>query len=269
MKMTTQNKRAYTQAGAERGFTAMEVAMVATVIAILALIVIPIFRNRVNAAKIAAAQADISSLMKAEVLAHADSDFYYRLEDLDNTTNSADPSTVPPPLGVTIETPIMAYSTNRSGVDTTRNPVGMNLTQWRGLAGTVDNPRFKGPYATFTKVEEYATLRNTFPIYFRSTNGNQYAAIRDIPQGSPMAGHASLFDAEDNRIPIDPWGNPYLFFPAVPYETAYNYNCIISLGPNGLPGDGTDSITYEDYRRESNPGTTFQLGKDDDIEVRF
>lgn len=277
--MKTKYTRPFARTGDERGFTAMEVAMVATVIAILALIVVPIFRNRVEEAKISAARADINSLVKAETLAHADSDFYYRLEDLDNITMAADASTNPPNNGITIETPPMYYRTAMSTADTSRNPMGLDLPRWRVLAGTQDNPRFKGPYATFTKVEDYKTLRDTNPVLFRSTNGNQYAAIRDIPQGSPMAGDPAIYDAEDNRIPVDPWGNPYLFFPAVNNpdlnnpdpgnEANFNYNSIFSLGPDGLPGDGTGPNGYQNFLREMYNGQPYQLGKGDDIEVRF
>ena len=49
------------------GFTAIEIAMVAAVIAILSLIVLPIFRNRVEDAKIAAAQADLEATLNCGV----------------------------------------------------------------------------------------------------------------------------------------------------------------------------------------------------------
>jgi hypothetical protein len=253
----------------------MEIAMVATVIAILALIVIPIFRNRVNEAKIAAARADISSLMKAEILAHADTDFYYRLEDLDNVQMAADASTQPPSLGITIETPPIVYYAG-PGSDT-NNPRGLDLPSWRVLAGTQNNPKFKGPYATLTRTEEYNKLRTAFPILFRNSNGDQYSAIRDLPSGSALLGNSSLYDSEQNRIPVDPWGNPYLFFPENPLETSYSYNAIYSMGPDGLPADDETRQVYfsnvrQDYTREGKSitdPTDDLLGKGDDLEVRF
>ena len=55
-----------------RGFTAIEVSAVATIIAILALILIPIMRGRVDEAKRVAATEDMSGIEKAETLAFAD-----------------------------------------------------------------------------------------------------------------------------------------------------------------------------------------------------
>ena len=72
---------------------------------------------------------------------------------------------------------------------------------------------------------------------------------------------------------MDPWGNPYLFFPSTG-ETTYNYNSIISMGPNGLPGDGNAGNVRQAYLREYapqvNPGNPERwIGRDDDLEVRF
>ena len=245
----------------DRGFTAMEIAMVATVIAILALIVMPIFRNRVNEAKIAACQADLYSLMKAEMLAQADTDYYFRLEDLDNVQNNI-PGAAPSD-GVTLEIPIMIYS---GRVDPQLPLPGLRLDQWRNLAGTDENPRFKGPYATFTRVEKYGDLRLLRPEFFR-TSLSEYAAFRNIDSGFSTD---NLFDSLENRIPVDPWGNPYLFFPPSS-DSAYNYAAIYSTGPDGMPGKGQPT-TRENFRREgvdlanSNDDV---LGTGDDYEVRF
>ena len=43
----------------ERGFTAVELSMVVTVIAILALLILPLFQRQTDEARITAAQGDI------------------------------------------------------------------------------------------------------------------------------------------------------------------------------------------------------------------
>jgi general secretion pathway protein G len=249
-----------------RGFTAMEIAMVATVIAIFALLVIPLFRNRVEEAKIAAARADLASLMKAEIMAHADTGYYFRLEDLDNVINNA-PNPLPAGWsGVTIETPPLVYV---PGADN-RSPRNLTLQEWYALAGTTSSPKWKGPYVTMNRTITYGELRATGSPLLRTFNGGLYSAIRDIPVGGWGGGNANLYDSDKNRIPIDPWGNPYLFFPPL-NESSYNYCSIISLGPDGLPGAG-QPYTRENLVREgadiNNPNDDV-LGTGDDLEVRF
>ena len=254
----------------ERGFTAIEITMVATVIAILALIVIPIFRARVDEAKIAAAQADLSSFMKAEQLAQADTGFFLRLEDLDNVMNS-DPDPVPAPwTGITLETPpLVFYPGIKQRIET---PNGLTKGEWHALAGTRSVPKHKGPYTAITRAVPYSELRAAGSILLRSSHGFQYAPIRDLPQGGAPVQDADLYDSPENRIPVDPWGNPYLFFPATG-ETTFNYNSIVSLGPNGLPGDGNAPNVREAYLREycrnvsANPD--HWLGHGDDLEKTF
>jgi prepilin-type N-terminal cleavage/methylation domain-containing protein len=242
-----------------RGFTAIEMAMVATVIAILALIVMPLFRNRVEEAKLAAAKADLESLMKSEILAQADTSFFFRLEDLDNVINN-DPAIVPA-AGITIETPPVIFYPPY-----TKDPRSLTLDEWHNLAGTKSTPKFKGPYCTFTHTAPYSEALVDYPYLFRSVNSG-YSPIRDLRQGGYRpAGDPGVFsDAPNNRIPVDPWGNPYLFFPPTE-ETSYNYSAIYSLGPDGLPGDAGNGmgITAASYLRE-----TGVLGTGDDLEVRF
>ncbi len=260
------NWRKWRRRGEERGFTAMEIAMVATVIAIFALMVIPLFRNRVEEAKIAAAQADLTSLMKAEIMAHADTGFYFRLEDLDNVINNA-----PNPLpggwsGVTIETPPLVYV---PGADN-RSPRNLTLQEWYALAGTSASPKWKGPYVTMNRTITYGELRASGSPLLRTVNGGQYSPIRDIPVGGFGGGNANLYDSDKNRIPIDPWGNPYLFFPPL-NESNYNYCSIFSLGPDGLPGNGQPFIRQNLVREGAdinNPNDDV-LGTGDDLEVRF
>src|SRR5689334_11618569 len=73
------------------GFTAIEISAVATIIAIMALILIPIVRNRVEEARKVAAQDDMAGIEKAESLAYGYSNFYFRLQDLSRPESASDP----------------------------------------------------------------------------------------------------------------------------------------------------------------------------------
>ena len=66
-----------------RGFTAIEVSAVATIIAILALILIPIVRNRVAEARLVAAQDDMASIEKAQSIAYGFTGKYFGLMGLE------------------------------------------------------------------------------------------------------------------------------------------------------------------------------------------
>ena len=260
---------------APRGFTAIEIAMVATVIAILALIVLPLFRNRVEEAKKARAQADLVSLMKAETLAQADTTHYFRLNDLDNVQMNIPSGLTPtaPTNGIDYQVPGFYFRTpSGSGVDAyAANRIGLTIQQWTQLAGSKDIPIFRGPYIAFQDAITYADFMNSpnSLVMARSRTSDLRSPIWNIPQGDARA-PGGLFDAATDRIPVDPWGNPYLFFPATG-ETGFENNAIYSLGPNGLPGDGlkTGGYSYLDYIRNTVPSSSNSLGNGDDLSVQF
>ncbi|MCX7718350.1 MAG: type II secretion system protein GspG [Candidatus Sumerlaeaceae bacterium] len=248
---------------ARRGFTAIEIAMVATVIAIFALLVLPLFRNRVEEAKIAAARADLTSLMKAEQLVKADTGYFVRLEDLDNIELNlpGQPNPTPPPNGITLEVPPFYYL---EAPPSSRAP--LTVPEWIAFAGTTSKPKFRGPYIAFQNSLRYGDLltrpenQQLANNLLRSRTGNPASAIFDIPTGP-------LFDSLENRIPVDPWGNPYLFFPATG-ETGFASSVIYSLGPDGLPGllNGTSP---NDFLRGTPNGLGTLDPNVDDLQVQF
>src|SRR5690606_10232041 len=114
-----------------------------------------IYRNRVEDAKIAAAQADLNALMKAQQVVKADIDAYARLEDLDNIELNG--YTAMPPGGVTNEVPFFLYRTpNRSlpGPDPNSRDI-LTQSERQQLAGTEDHPRWRGPYIAFQRSITY------------------------------------------------------------------------------------------------------------------
>ncbi len=257
----------------DAGFTAVEIAMVAAVIAILSLIVLPIFRNRVEDAKVAAAQADLRALMLAQQVVQADTDVFARLEDLDNVqlfgylTNPAG--------GVDKEVPFFKYIKPTPGVTPpeTRRVMLDNAERVR-FAGTEQNPIWRGPYIAFQRSITYENLlaNGLADVLLASINVSYRAAIQDVSDNG-------FNDHVDNRYPVDPWGNPYMFFaptgnsadPAVTDE--FPTSAIYCLGPNGLAGDGSRPVDANAYTREgaaaSAPTDFGVIGKDDDLMVEF
>ncbi len=223
---------------ARRGFTAIEISMVITVIAILALLIIPLFRDRVEAARRAAAQAEIQTFVKAEQLAFADTGFYFRLQDLDNTQEYNDP-----PVRPDQEVPIACW--NRPLTQEERRKLHTGPASW------------KGPYITINRFK-YMELRNAIvglPEFFWSYAGRGGPIMNILTPGAadwwpdPNVPIANMGDHPDDRILVDPWGTPYLFFGTgrlneeggtfAAQESAFGNAAVFCLGPDGLPGAGT------------------------------
>jgi len=204
--------------------------MVITVIAILALLLIPLFRDRVEAARRAAAQDEIQTFVKAEQLAYADTGRYYRLQDLDNTQTF-----VEPPQRADEEVPIASWN-HPFTPEERRRLVAPSLTAW------------KGPYISMNKFK-YLELRDAvtaLPEFFWSNPGRG-GPIMDL-QPSVSYRNPTMSDQPEDKIPIDPWGTPYLFFGTgklmeeggiyASQETNFGNAAAYSLGPDGLPSLG-------------------------------
>lgn len=257
-----------------RGFTAVEITMVATVIAILALLVLPIFRDRVESARLAAAQDELDSIAKAILMVEADvgAGFQPRLQDLDNgAALTGSGSTIVRP---DIEPPIAAWNyTLESG------PVP--FSRQRVVSG------WKGPYLSFKRfayvVDNGGPIQPALDDRFWLTTGNViFVGQAGIPAFTGFGGAgivdepAPTTEEEADRYPIDPWGNPYLFFgkgrfdpstPALPDPDDDNYEFpsarLYSMGPNGVPGNVATAFNAADYRRNG------ELGNGDDLDYRF
>ncbi|MBM3333627.1 prepilin-type N-terminal cleavage/methylation domain-containing protein [Candidatus Sumerlaeota bacterium] len=218
---------------AMRGFTAVEISMVMTVIAILALLVIPVFRERVDSARRAAAQDEMLTLIKAETLAFADTGYWYRLQDLDNTKLYTDR-----PIRTDEEVPIASW--NRP----------FSIEERRRL--TYPPRTWQGPYVSMNNFK-YMTLQNAvtaLPEFFWSAPGRG-GPIMDLQPTVGWLDASGMQDHPDDKVILDPWGTPYLFFGPgrlmeedgiyVTVESYFGDAAIYSLGPDGLPGP---SISY-------------------------
>ncbi len=200
----------------ETGFTAVEIAMVASVIAILALLILPLFRKRTDEAKLVAARDELQSLAKAMILVEADTDRTFRLQELgqSDVPTGAFYRTLTADERARLTAPVAGSGTGEVGA-----------TFWRG------------PYIAFQKSISVNDLKNT------TTTRRPYMFS---DQGGPIY----YVDNNDNdlRIPIDPWGSPYIFLDYrdtsfrtalrndYGVETSYNQRVMYSLGPDGIPG---------------------------------
>lgn len=256
-----------------RGFTAIELTAVASIIALLALILLPIVRKRVAQTRITAASDDMRTIEVAETFAHADTGHYFRLIDLDNgpyDSTKGDDGEVP-----------RAYW---------NEPVpDVNFQALRDTWG--------GPYTQFnnTKFVFVGDLINARPELFRGLPtapaplaDDGPILIINFPQPQPTGGHQgndfsgtlTTRAQERSRYPVDPWGSPYIFFgdgpigasggtiAVTPPESNFSVATVYSLGPDGLPGDGAltaaNAANSAFYFREAGV-----LGNGDDLVRRF
>lgn len=239
-----------------RGFTAIEITAVATIIAILSMLVLPLLRGRVKEARIVAAQDDLSQLAKAEMLVYADTDFYFRLQDLDNTKRYVALANWTPDLDV----PHCYWNEEISPM------IRDKLAE-----------KWHGSYISIPRSSTVSELVTSMPNLFwgdAGAGGPIFITTRD--------------DLAEDRYPIDPWGNPYIFFgdkllydqatsnqdypvsvPPVRSETVFSNAVIYCMGPDGFPGDASSYAAApgpESYLRE---GGLLGAKPTDDMEYIF
>ncbi len=222
-----------------RGFTAIEVSAVATIIAILALILIPIVRNRVAEARLVAAQDDMASIEKAQSIAYGFTGKYFGLMGLerDGFINE---------IGGTWNKPFSSELVNEPHI----------------------KANWSGPYLALHRVRTVAELVVERPYLFRSED------VSNVEKGPILVTQDDLLRGK--RMPLDPWGAPYLFFGdgtvgdeggqiAISTETNFGFPIVFSLGPNGAPGNAVGS--------EADPKLYFResavLGTGDDLYRTF
>ncbi|MBI1783854.1 prepilin-type N-terminal cleavage/methylation domain-containing protein [Candidatus Sumerlaeota bacterium] len=264
-----------------RGFTAIELTAVASIIAILALILIPIVRKRLESARLAAAQDDMRSIEVAEMLANADTAYFFRLSDLDNPAADIDTFNNPPNAVAKAQSvrsvPNGTWNRNFSvGEQADQNKLGLIGATWNG------------PYTTFNKGKFVALNSMTGDLRFRVVNIDVVPGTTStvpitnagpIPIFTSATGGADPFndDLTNQEVtPIDPWGLPYIFFGpgrigvqagqtaisnflGVTPETNFGISIVYSTGPNGLPGNIVPSDALPYFRQ------TGILGTDDDL----
>lgn len=208
------------RASRRRGFTAIEMVAVATIMVILSLILVINVRKRVDESKIVAAKEEINQLGNIESLVYGENSHYFPLQDLDNSDNY--------PATSGTDLPMAYFSDNLTSYPQT------TVTQFVALSGPRQSlqQNWKGPYTQFKKYKTLQDLVVQWPEFF-SVNGGTIMAAED-----PLSVPPQLYDAND-KYPLDPWGNPYIF-EVLPNGQGGR---ISSLGPDGMPGTVTTPPT--------------------------
>ena len=241
------------------GFSAVEISMVATIIMILTLIALPMFRNRIEDSRIKACQDEMSSISKAQDLVFAETGSYMRLNDLDNTTHY-DPAQT------------MAYE-------------DVPIAVWDRALTQAERAqlakRWNGPYLSIRKFLYLDQLYQDYQMLGIFRDSGQAGGPILLIQSGALQDNITVgsMPPPADKYPLDPWGNPYLFFgkgpmvPGGPMPYGYDFKtaAIISLGPNGLPGDGVNvnQQSYLRYPIGQGPGGIAILGDGDDIIMEF
>ncbi|MFP4379026.1 MAG: hypothetical protein ACLFUS_00875 [Candidatus Sumerlaeia bacterium] len=244
------------------GFSAVEIIAVATVIAILAMILVPMLRDRIEKAKIQATKDEMRNIALAIGLAQAKTGKYFRLQDLDNLGQE------PSALNDTTDdmsalVPFFAYDSAGNLVRVSRSVLA---NTWEGPFTNVQN---------FTTIEELNTIRPSIISRFDVTDpGPTYDLISATSDG-PISWFEDTAepdrDEDQDTYPLDPWGNPYLFFvsvgeiqpntlgggtlPLYPDAKTINFHgrpVIFSMGPNGMPGNLSNASSSQ-YKPWNNP----------------
>ena len=265
-----------------RGFTAIEITAVATIIAILAMLIIPLLTERVDKARETAARNDLKELTNVQMLARADTGKYFRLQDLDNT-----PEFNPLDYDLFLDIYLPHCEWNRE----------LDPNQREQLA-----EMWQGPYISFGNSEFVSNVFEDMPELFWGT-WRTWPLASPSPQppaGGPFFLSTKDFDrnltppwpATKDRMPLDPWGHPYIFFgdgkildsgdlpmppgsvpPAITAagaETDFKARVIYSLGPDGSPGDLRPRNSRNFFRELGIIGPQNDpSGENDDLEIIF
>jgi prepilin-type N-terminal cleavage/methylation domain-containing protein len=212
------------------GFTIVELLIAVIIIGILVAVIIPIYVNRAEDARIATAQADMDAISTAQQHAAIDTGYFYRVFVLDDVSGG---DSVSP-------------DNNTDVVD------GIVDERLRNDAGNMPNIFIDTKFGTL--------LTNGSVIYDRLINSETSfnwngPYINVARKSGPKFGRPLNVPYS---TPIDPWGNPYLLFTreglmndvtgllVTSYSTGTGtYNAqvfdrptILSMGANGVPGTG-------------------------------
>ncbi len=233
-----------------KGFSVIELLIAVIILGVLVAIIVPRLATRAELAREKATLADLQNIQDALERAAIDTGYYYRLYVLDDTTGG-------------------------DGLGFGDPDIYTNIID--GVADEQFNLYYDNNTQIFISIQtgDFITNYDTTYTYLISNetafgwNGPYINWNRDKVNETGAAVPARPNNADD--IPDDPWGRNYLLFtkkglvlePDGRIEdgsylgsscNVFDRMTILSLGPNGLPGNG-------------NPGSRF--GTDDDLLRQF
>ncbi|GAB4321738.1 MAG: hypothetical protein Kow0059_16540 [Candidatus Sumerlaeia bacterium] len=225
-------------------FSIVELLVAIIILGILVAIIVPRLASRTELARLRKAQADLEMIQNAQERASIDTGYLYRLYALDDNPdgdgigygaiNDVNDGIKDEHLNTVIANPVQMFI----------YPSGSNVGQ------LVDPGRAAALYVTLSNNETGFNWNGPYVTY----------------QADKTNLNANNFP---DNIPDDPWGNNYLFFTreglvqefddntgapvgqivvtyqatnGASYDTrVFDRATILSMGPNGLPGDGSTS----------------------------
>lgn len=227
----------------QTGFSIVEIVVAVLIIGVLASILIPVLVTKMEKAKVATAQAEVMELTNAEERVEIDTGHYVRLFVLDDVADGDG----------------YGLGDVNDRVDGIRDEGLNNIYQYPRemfilIKPTEQRPMLKDS-GKFWEQIAFATTESSYKwegpyIDFKRTTAR---ANTDTAQTTTYPRH--MFDT-----PADPWGNDYLFFNRMgvvlepegkivgdaeaasmsfPPTQVFQRATILSLGPNGVPGDGS------------------------------
>lgn len=246
----------------KRGFSILELLIAVIIIGILAAILIPIIASRSQSARIASANSDIERLGGALEQMAIDTGYYGRLHllnDISGATNAL----------------------LKSNPDGTIYDNTANLLTGGNYFDNISNNLFIE--STGTNIGDFVNAGSNVLLIDKLINNETEFNWNGpyINWQKDTNSYASWGTAAPDGLPDDPWGNNYLFFTreglvlepegqivtnitfplsnlnggAVQKCDVFDRVTILSLGPNGVPGDGgvTELGTGDDIFRQFGP----------------
>lgn len=287
------NVKALSTPGRQRGFTIVELVIAFIIIGILTLSLTPVLTKQANTARLNVAQSDVENLANAEERAAVDTGYLVRpyiLNDVrggDGIVNAADL------VGTSIDR-IQGLQDNALVTDSTgavnlyKNPTYVFISPqtqdfldpsveqmlWdKNMITNETNFNWNGPYVNWRRDSSLKDWPEdpwgNYYMFFTS-KGVIYPSLRstDDPMTAVISGGTSNTDTSypfQTQLTVNIAGTQVIC-PAVASGAGSQYPgwgfdrpTWVSLGPNGLPGDGSGNLT----------DPNFAFGKGDDISYSF
>lgn len=233
--------------GRRAGFSIIELLVAIIIIIILVAVLLPLVQGRTAQARFARTTADLENIVEAEQRIAIDTGYYVRLMALNDTVGGTLAFQRPNPVnfvdglgqylvpGGFYQNPnlVLVDPTTSTLVDGTSLITNIGLTAETSLdPATI---QWNGPYLNFTKDENLfagSTIPDGIPD---DAWGNNYVLFsRDGMVLEPDG-------VVTGSVNVNPTGG---FSNGGPFDAAvFDRMTVLSLGPNGLPGDGSGSAT--------------------------
>ncbi len=226
--------------GDERGFTILEVVIAMIIISILTLVMMPTVTNRSNQARTTAAEHDMQALAEAESRASIDMGYYVVPWRLNNVIASSQETYLNTRSD---DQTLLGYTGfDDMFINTVSLDVPGNVNQlYESFIDDETAFGWRGPYLNFRKDDN----GNNWPD---DPWGNDYLLFTKAGGMFPPDPPVGTDDADDGFVITGPDyidNNGATVTGISPLNGIFDRPTWISLGPNGLPGNGSTPVVDE------------------------